>query len=251
MPASQALIRLYAMWRDVNAEKLQHKIDDGDMPLDFWEIEEAFPNHRIVSEQGMTIQRMTEYVDQFRHDTQKNPSFIVIDYLELLNHAKTSGEGYLATESTITALKGWAVEQNMRVFVIHQCNKSEPAWEPPTEDSPRNGGYTESDFMVGMWKPDRNPDLQKAEKKYYSDKINFNILKNRAYFKLLDEYTMRITPSLRLIGEYETCRHDSEANIGEDLGGLLQDTASNADRGRSEGADSPLDPLGPELPDPF
>ena len=211
MPTNQALIRLYALWKDENAEHLQRRIDEGDMPLDFWDMEQEFPYHRIVGEQGVTIERMTDYVNAFRHDLQMNPAFVVIDYLELVNNAKTSGEGYLATESTITALKSWAVEENLRVFLIHQANKSEPSWLPPTEDSPRNGGYTESDFMVGAWRPHMNPEMAPGERRYYKDKINFNVIKNRAYFKLAEEITMKISPSLRLVGQYERTKHDEQS----------------------------------------
>ena len=84
------------------------------------------------------------------------------------------------------------------MFLIHQANKSEPSWQPPTEDSPRGGGFTESDFMIGVWKPAKDPELDNAERRWLEDKLAVNVLKNRAYFTLIDEKIYRFEPSTRL-----------------------------------------------------
>lgn len=198
MDIVQSLIRLYAMWSGMNQEILQDMVDAGGLPDELYGLAEAFPRHVIVDTPGLSVDGMADKYAAYRSMFNIQPSFCVIDYLELVGKAKISGEGYQATESQITQIKDWARTEKTRVFLIHQANKSEHVYEPPTEDSPRGGGFTESDFMVGIWKPAKNPDLGAGERRWLEDKLGMNIIKNRPYFKLLDELLLRFDPSLRL-----------------------------------------------------
>jgi hypothetical protein len=146
----------------------------------------------------MTLQNMSAKLEEYEYTFNTRPEFVVVDYLELLGGAKASGEGYLATEMQATMLKDWAKEEAMRVFVLHQANKQEPRWLPPTDSSARNGGYTEADFVIGMWRPHLDPKLQYVEALSLRESVYFNVLKNRAFFRESDRIETFITPSLRL-----------------------------------------------------
>jgi replicative DNA helicase len=142
--------------------------------------------------------QMSQEVEEFadRHGTK--PEFVVVDYMELLGGAKASGEGYLATEAQSTMLKDWARQEEMRVFVLHQTNRQEKQWMPPTEDSARNAGFTEADFVIGLWRPHNDPKLDHIERLRLKNKIACNVLKNRPYFLSMARHDISITPSLRV-----------------------------------------------------
>ena len=96
-------------------------------------------------------------------------------------------------------MKDWAKAEEMRVFVLHQCNRQEPKWLPPTESSPRYGGYTESDFVIGMWRPSSDPELSYHERLSLRDTVNFNILKNRPFGDDTESpIVTTVGPSLRI-----------------------------------------------------
>lgn len=208
MPYLQALIRLYAITKNVSAGYVQHNIEAGQPPADMWELVTDYPLHVIVDQSSMDLGSMSESLSEYESNFGQRPAFVVVDYLELLGGAKASGEGYLATEMQATALKDWAKDEAMRVFVLHQANKQEPRWLPPTDSSARNGGYTEADFVVGMWRPHLNPKLSSIDSLAMSDIVSFNVLKNRAFFKEASEIKQYITPSLRL-EEYGSYHQDS------------------------------------------
>lgn len=198
MSAIQAIIRMYAMWANMDQQELQAQIDDGGLPDDLYGLAEAFPRHVVVDTPGLSVDGMADKYGQYREMFKVQPEFCVVDYLELVGKTKIAGEGFAGTESQITQLRDWARDEKTRVFLIHQANKTKHVWEPPDEDSPRGGGYTESDFMIGVWKPGKDPELGPAERRWLDDKLGVNVIKNRAFFTLLDEKIYRFNPSLRL-----------------------------------------------------
>ena len=198
MPFMQALTRLYAMEFNVSAVTVQADIERGKPSNDICKLVERYPMHVIVDEPALTLDGMSEKVEEYEFVFKVRPEFVVVDYLELLGGAKASGEGYLATEMQATRLKDWAKTESMRVFVLHQANKQEPRWLPPTDSSARNGGYTEADFVIGMWQPRADPSLNYAEALGLKDLICFNVLKNRAFFRESDRIESLISSSLRL-----------------------------------------------------
>ena len=89
----------------------------------------------------------------------------------------------------------------MAVFLLHQTNRSEPEWEPPTADSARGAGYTEADVVVGMWQPATDPKMKEAERAMLQGEIHMNVLKNRINGRTTGAkaITLRMTDSLRLV----------------------------------------------------
>lgn len=198
MPTTQAIARMFSIWADEPATKVQRAAETGSLPNTVWDMVAAFPFHQIIDEPSVTLDRMSFYVEKYTEEHEIRPEFVVIDYLELLGGAKNSGDGMLATEAQASRLKDWAKRESMRVFFLHQTNRQEPKWLPPTADSARWGGYTESDFVIGMWRPHWNPSMDYWEKLEAADLVCFNVLKNRAYGKDAEELRYRLTPSLRL-----------------------------------------------------
>lgn len=200
MPYLLAVQRLYSIWSDTPQSDVQQLTETGSLPDMLNYMVEDFPYHRVVDVEALSLDSMSYFVEEYDRAYGFRPDFVVVDYLELVGGAKKSGDGWTATEVQATSLKDWAKKEQMRVFVLHQSNKQEDPWRPPTESSPRGGGYTEADFVVGMWQRSRDPDLTTAEYYLHKDKVSFNVLKNRAYGSLSGkrELVFTLTPSLRL-----------------------------------------------------
>jgi replicative DNA helicase len=198
MPYMQAVLRMYTMWSGENATDIQHNFDAGKLPDDMWDMAVAFPQHWIEDGAGLSLETMSAVCHDFQRANMVRPEFVVIDYLELLGGAKASGDGYLATEKQATMLKDWAKLEDMRVFVLHQTNRQEPRYKPPTENSARNAGFTEADYVIGLWQPARNPELDFPERLALRNTLRFNVLKNRAFGVDVDKIDMTLQPSLRI-----------------------------------------------------
>lgn len=198
MPANMALLRMYSVWSDTPHSDIQHALETGKLPEDLWDLAIAYPKHILIDEAGLSLDDMSDIVEESEKINKERPAFIVIDYLELLGGAKASGEGLTAVDSQATNLKDWAKREQMRVFVLHQTNAQEPEWKPPTARSARYSGYTEADFVVGMWRPHKNPELHDWERQGMYDLVNFNILKNRPFGLESMKIEKRLAPSLRI-----------------------------------------------------
>jgi replicative DNA helicase len=198
MPANQALIRLYSMWSGKSSIEVQNLIEQGNPPKDMWDMMIDYPKHKIVDTPGLGVEDLSMEIDIFKLEFGQAPAFVVIDYLELLGGAKTSGEGFVAMDRVATQLKDWAKMEQQRVFVLHQTNLQEKQWHPPTANSARFAGYTEADFVIGLWRPHKNPEMSYLDKMQQQHIIAANILKNRAYFEEKERIDLHIEPNLRI-----------------------------------------------------
>ena len=201
MPYQQAIARLHSITFDVNAVSFMDTIEAGNVPDNIWDLVNEYPRHAIVDDTNIGFEDMSRYVSEFQYGYGERPAFVVVDYLELLGGAKRSGEGFVAVDKVATMLKDWAKGEEMRVFVLHQANRQEPKWKPITEDSPRFGGFTEADQLIGLWKPSFNPDKDYYERLAMRDDVHFNVIKNRPYGQETELIKARLTPSLRIVAD--------------------------------------------------
>jgi len=198
MPYMQALVRMYSMWSDTPSGENQNALENGHVESNIWDMVLDYPYHMIDDQSGQSLEEMSRKLEEFEAELKVRPEFVVIDYLELLGGAKASGEGFVALESQATMLKDWAKEEEMRVFLLHQTNRNEKKWQPPNEDSARFGGYTEADFVIGMWRPHTDPEIPYYEAMAIYSELNLNLLKDRVFFNEKDLIKMHITSSLRI-----------------------------------------------------
>lgn len=198
MPYQQALVRMYSMVTGTPATNTMDNIERGEVPDDIWDLVTTLPKHAVLDESNIGFEEMSRTLAQYEDGFGERPAFIVVDYMELLGGAKRSGEGFTAVDKVATVLKDWSKQEEMRVFVLHQCNRQEPKWMPPTENSPRFGGYTEADQVIGMWRPSFNPDLEYFEALARRDELNFNIIKNRPFGQEAELIQTEVRPSLRI-----------------------------------------------------
>jgi replicative DNA helicase len=199
MPYLLAVQRLFAIWSDIDNATIQGQVRDNALTPLIDTMGNELVRHLIVDHSALSTHDMLYYVSAYEDYFGERPDFLVVDYLELVSGAKTSGEGWTATEAVAQQMKDLAKQSELPVFLIHQTNKSEDAWEAPTSNSARGGGYTEADFVVGMWRPYLNPKLTWDQKMRLQDIVRFDVLKNRVFGKHNPRpLDYRLTPSLRL-----------------------------------------------------
>lgn len=179
MPARQAVQRLYATWSGVDHQVVQSQVRANSLPHVLDTMGEDMVKHVIIDRPALTLGDMSVFCQRYEDMFGERPPVVIIDYLELIAGGKASGDGWQKTEAIAGALKDWAKEEEMPVFVLHQTNRNEKEWDPPTADSARGAGFTESDVMVGMWNPWRDPNLGQAERASIQGQVWMNVLKNR------------------------------------------------------------------------
>lgn len=191
-----AVERLFSIWSGFDNNEVSRRTRDGDLPELLDTMPEEFERHVIMDRAAMTPGDMAAIIDKYEDHFEVRPDAIIVDYLELVSGAKTSGEGWLATEGSAQSMKDFAKQQAMPVFLIHQTNQQGNPWEPPTMTSARGGGFTEADFVIGMWRPHLDPELGGLERDAIRDQVHMTILKNRPFGRH-NEYPIK----LRLRGD--------------------------------------------------
>lgn len=184
MPARQAIQRLYATWAGVDHREVQAQTRQNRLPHHLDLMGEELAKQVVVDQAALSLGDMSAYLSSYDSYFGERPRFVVIDYLELIGGSKNTAEGWVRTEATASSLKDWAKDEAMPVFVLHQTNKQEKEYAPPTADSARGAGYTEADCVVGMWNPGRNPEISPPERMMLDGHIYFNVLKNRVTGRL-------------------------------------------------------------------
>lgn len=179
MPRRQALARLFSQWADIPAERVRNMIAVNELDPRIDDMAKEMEKHVIIDQSGMKVADMIVAVEQYQEYFGEKPLFLQIDYLERIGGIKSEAGGWAATEAAADQVKDLAKACDLPVFLYHQTNRSEPEHEPPTEKSARGGGYTEADFVIGMWAPGRDPKMQPWKREELQNIIRMNVLKNR------------------------------------------------------------------------
>ncbi len=190
MPERQALSRLYCTYENVEHQSVIQQMKAGSLPDLFDSFPEKLPKQIIIDRPGQTLDDMSFYLEQYETYFEERPAAVIIDYLELVQGG--AGEGHFHTEMIAKRLKDWSKGEEVAVFLLHQTNRSEPEWEEPTADSARGAGFTESDVVVGMWQPGRNPKLMNTERSALEGEVHMNVLKNRITGRTTGAKTIRL-----------------------------------------------------------
>jgi replicative DNA helicase len=174
--------------------------------VDAWA--ESHANMYLVTRGMLTLDEMASVLREAEDTLGAKPEYVVIDYLELVS----AGDGSDAVEAVTKVaqrLKSWAKEHGVAVWVLHQVNKTLKHGHSPDEDSARYGGFTESDIVIGVWRPHRwdpqvktdvaMPDIVKDQLRKF---FGINLLKNRPRIELEERgWLLEIKPSGKIVGE--------------------------------------------------
>lgn len=201
MPEHQVLQRLWAHVSDVSASEVGRLVRKNMLPDSLESQLGDYVNHVIVDKGNLNTDDMSAYVSAYEAYFSRKPDLVIVDYLELVGGGKSNAEGWQNTEGNASRLKDWAKSEQVGVVVLHQANRTSTApWEPPNEGSARGGGYTESDAVIGIWRPGRDPKLPLYERKIQQHDLHMNVIKNRVNGKTtVEDLKYRISDSMRLV----------------------------------------------------
>jgi replicative DNA helicase len=203
MPAHMVLMRLWSHWSNRPHDEIFNLVYSNRIPDEVFDIHAAFPYLIIVDEPALSLDEMTIAIEEYERNFGAKPDAVIIDYLEEIGGSKSSGEGWVRTEATASSLKVWSRQQHIGVYILHQSNMKTEPWEPPIQSSAKGGGYTESDVVVGLWKPGKNPDLTSVTREATRNDLHMNVIKNRVTGHLEDELRFVITQSMMIKGLYD------------------------------------------------
>ena len=138
-----------------------------------------------IVDESLSLDMMTETMDEVREWWGCNPSFCMIDYLELLPGGESDATG---VTSKAQAVKRWAKIQRVPIGLVHQAGRgaAQPGYSAGIYAG-RYGGEQEAIFVIEVYrKKDRN-DLSDWEKEYHAHSINLNLCKNKRTARLVDQ----------------------------------------------------------------
>lgn len=213
MTRRMALSRLLAQYANFDAQRVRDAIRHNTIPELIDDMADVMKNHVIVDQSGLSVADMMVVIEDYEGMFGRKPEFIQIDYLERIGGIKSSGEGWQATEAAADQVKDLAKTMDIPVFLYHQTNRSEPEHQAPTEKSARGGGYTEADFVLGMWAPGRDPKMAISERQALRNTVMINVLKNRHSGQANDPWRPLVferSESLRFVDQGSMVNGDQE-----------------------------------------
>lgn len=200
MPSTQVMQRLYAQVTDRPAADVVLATMDNQLPPDIEALAEKLPLHVVVDTPAIRLTEASAYLENYDTYFGQRPKLVIIDYLEELGGMKQSGntsaEGVAAMAA---AVKNWSKQEKVAVLMLHQLNQGREIHEEPTRSSLRYGGYTEADFVIGMYRPGLDPELKGAEAQMMANEVRMSVLKNRPFGREPRGLRYALTKSLRLV----------------------------------------------------
>lgn len=199
MPAHQCIQRIYSHLSDLPGSEVTEMVYKNKLPSDVESYIERMQRQVVVDADGLTLGDMAVYMENYAEYYGQRPDLIIVDYLEEVGGAKASGEGWTRTEATASAMKGFAKREKIGILSLHQANQKTEQWEPPMAGSAKGGGYTESDVVIGLWRPGWDPELGQVERMKRERDLYINVMKNRVTGRTSTELRYVISESMRII----------------------------------------------------
>ena len=138
-----------------------------------------------IIDESMSLEAMSAAMDEAREWWGTNPSFCMIDYLELMVGGDADATG---VTSKAQALKRWAKTERVPVGLVHQAGRTAgERGKAAGIHAGRYGGEQEAIFVMEVYRKKDQTDLSDWETKYHANSINMNICKNKRTARLIDQ----------------------------------------------------------------
>ena len=138
-----------------------------------------------IIDESMSLEGMSAAMDEAREWWGTNPSFCMVDYLELMVGGDADATG---VTSKAQALKRWAKTERVPVGLVHQAGRTAgERGKPAGIHAGRYGGEQEAIFVMEVYRKKDQTDLSEWEIKYHANSINMNICKNKRTARLIDQ----------------------------------------------------------------
>ena len=186
-PRELVVMKLFCLLQGKSSTEVEEAIKAGDKTV-LTELKEAASNElsRVaVVDDSISLEAMTEVMEEARQWWGCNPSFCMMDYLELLPGGDADATG---VTSKAQAVKRWATSQRVPIGLVHQAGRG--AGQPGHAagiHAGRYGGEQEASFVVEVYRKRDRYHLSDWEKTYHANSVNLNLCKNKRTARLLDQ----------------------------------------------------------------
>ena len=186
-PRELVAMKLFCLLQGRSSTDVEEAIKAGDRNvLDALGLASERELSRVaIIDESMSLQAMSAAMDEAREWWGTNPSFCMIDYLELMVGGDADATG---VTSKAQALKRWAKTERVPVGLVHQAGRTAgERGKAAGIHAGRYGGEQEAIFVMEVYRKKDQTDLSDWETRYHANSINMNICKNKRTARLLDQ----------------------------------------------------------------
>ena len=186
-PRELVAMKLFCLLQGRSSTDVEEAIKAGDRNiLDALGLASERELSRVaIIDESMSLQAMSEAMDEAREWWGTNPSLCMIDYLELMVGGDADATG---VTSKAQALKRWAKTERVPVGLVHQAGRTAgERGKAAGIHAGRYGGEQEAIFVMEVYRKKDQTDLSDWETRYHANSINMNICKNKRTARLLDQ----------------------------------------------------------------
>ena len=200
-PRELVAMKLFCLLKGRSSTEVEEaiKANDKNTIQELAEASEKELSRIAIIDESLPLSRMEEVMEETRQWFGTNPSFVMLDYLELLPGGESDATG---VTTKAQAVKRWAKTQRVPVGLVHQAGRgSGDKGKAAGLYAGRYGGEQEAIFVIEVYRQRDRYDLSPWEKKYHTDSINLNLCKNKRTARLIDQ-TYYLDPSSGHIHPY-------------------------------------------------
>jgi len=186
-PRELVAMKLFCLLQGRSSTDVEEAIKAGDRNvLDALGLASERELSRVaIIDESMSLEGMSAAMDEAREWWGANPSFCMIDYLELMVGGDADATG---VTSKAQALKRWAKTERVPVGLVHQAGRTAgERGKAAGIHAGRYGGEQEAIFVMEVYRKKDQTDLSDWETRYHANSINMNICKNKRTARLLDQ----------------------------------------------------------------
>ena len=186
-PRELVAMKLFCLLQGRSSTDVEEAIKAGDRNvLDALGLASERELSRVaIIDESMSLEGMSAAMDEAREWWGTNPSFCMIDYLELMVGGDADATG---VTSKAQALKRWAKTERVPVGLVHQAGRTAgERGKAAGIHAGRYGGEQEAIFVMEVYRKKDQTDLSDWETRYHANSINMNICKNKRTARLLDQ----------------------------------------------------------------
>ena len=186
-PRELVAMKLFCLLQGRSSTDVEEAIKAGDSNvLDALGLASERELSRVaIIDESMSLEGMSAAMDEAREWWGTNPSFCMVDYLELMVGGDADATGVTSKEQ---ALKRWAKTERVPVGLVHQAGRTAgERGKPAGIHAGRYGGEQEAIFVMEVYRKKDQTDLSEWEIKYHANSINMNICNNKRTARLIDQ----------------------------------------------------------------
>ena len=185
-PRELVAMKLFCLLRGRSSPEVEEaiKANDTETITALRDTAKAELSRVAIVDESLTLDAMTEVMDEVREWWGCAPSFVMIDYLELLPGGDSDATG---VTSKAQAVKRWAKVQRVPLGLVHQSGRgSAPPGHSGGIHAGRYGGEHEAIFVIEVYRKKDRWGLSDWETRYHENSVNLNVCKNKRTARMGD-----------------------------------------------------------------